>query len=573
MPPPGVGLPREHVPLVSVQQVLDTLHAAYHYVRSIGEIRVLIMGTCMGVIKYFGGRVWVAVKNFFTARATVKADELAYHWVAAYLEARCAWKGCRNIQIVVRGESTDFANEKIRYPSATTMPANGAECSLWWRGTLIWVLVNEKDKMAYMELSAWSIQDAVLTEFIEETRKWYLAASVRPVAVQHREALASAFFNSNNVAYSWVTAYLDSLGVVADSAQVHVMTRERDLDSVAQYLPTQGKTEHLRWRGYWLQVDYPARNSNSSYEGTRIQITFHTTDRQVLHDFVDAARSYHKQHPSQRVSVYLVDARGAWSSAVLKARRALSSVILPGGIKESLLADAKEFLGCRDWYLAAGVPYRRGYLLHGEPGTGKSSTVHALAGELGLPIYVISLSAPGMDDVRLGQLIRDTQAQSIILLEDLDCAFPADEAKSQVTLAGLLNALDSVASQEGRLMFATANSIEQLDGALVRPGRMDVKVRYTLAASEQIKALFERFYPDTGALLAERFAGSVPANLFAMADLQGYLLGHKHDPQAAAEGVGAWVEAEKERHGAQGGEQSASVHSSPGSGIRELVAS
>jgi chaperone BCS1 len=47
------------------------------------------------------------------------------------------------------------------------------------------------------------------------------------------------------------------------------------------------------------------------------------------------------------------------------------------------------------WYAERGIPYRRGYLLHGVPGSGKSSLIHALAGELGLDIYVVSLSTKG----------------------------------------------------------------------------------------------------------------------------------------------------------------------------------
>jgi len=75
-----------------------------------------------------------------------------------------------------------------------------------------------------------------------------------------------------------------------------------------------------------------------------------------------------------------------------------------------------------------------------------------------------------LDDHSLASVISDTPARCILLLEDLDCAFPSsredeldEEAEnnqyghraSNVTLSGLLNVLDSVSSEEGRITFAT----------------------------------------------------------------------------------------------------------------------
>ena len=66
-----------------------------------------------------------------------------------------------------------------------------------------------------------------------------------------------------------------------------------------------------------------------------------------------------------------------------------------------------------------------------------------------------------------------------------------------VSLSGLLNALDGVGAQEGRLLFATTNKYEALDAALRRPGRMDVHVEFGLASGYQIGELFKRFYLPT----------------------------------------------------------------------------
>ena len=74
-----------------------------------------------------------------------------------------------------------------------------------------------------------------------------------------------------------------------------------------------------------------------------------------------------------------------------------------------------------------GIPYRRGYLLHGPPGCGKSSYITALAGELERGICVLNLSERGLTDDRLNHLLAVAPQQTITLLEDIDAAFISRE--------------------------------------------------------------------------------------------------------------------------------------------------
>ena len=88
-----------------------------------------------------------------------------------------------------------------------------------------------------------------------------------------------------------------------------------------------------------------------------------------------------------------------------------------------LVTDVEKFLNGSRWYYDRGIPYRRGYLLHGPPGSGKTSFVLALAGHLDFNICVLSLSDSGMTDDRLNHLLTQAPPRSIILLEDIDAAF------------------------------------------------------------------------------------------------------------------------------------------------------
>ena len=159
-----------------------------------------------------------------------------------------------------------------------------------------------------------------------------------------------------------------------------------------------------------------------------------------------------------------------------KSKRPWKSITLAEGVKDFLLKDVKEFFAKEGWFKDRGLPFRRGILLYGIPGTGKTSTVHGIASELGMPVYILLLSLKDMDDSKLADMMSGLPKRCILLLEDIDCAFKSrtaekkdDNNTSTITLSGLLNSIDGLFAPEGRLLFATTNHIEHLDPALIRP--------------------------------------------------------------------------------------------------------
>lgn len=272
-------------------------------------------------------------------------------------------------------------------------------------------------------------------------------------------------------------------------------------------IPGPGK-HVLRYKNAFIFVnrvrEAKSRDLQTGRPWETVTLTTLYSQRHVFEDLFKEAHEYAIKSHEGKTVIY-----NSWGTEWRpfgnpRRKRPLDSVILEAGVKERIVADVKDFLGSAAWYHDRGIPYRRGYLLHGPPGTGKSSFIQALAGELNYDIAILNLSERGLTDDRLNHLLTIIPARTLVLLEDIDAAFSTRRVQTDsdgyrganVTFSGLLNALDGVASAEERVIFLTTNHVERLDEALVRPGRVDMTIRLGEATGYQVAKLWERFYGE-----------------------------------------------------------------------------
>jgi chaperone BCS1 len=181
----------------------------------------------------------------------------------------------------------------------------------------------------------------------------------------------------------------------------------------------------FRYRGTWIFVERMrdktanaglAAGGGNMWES--VQLRMLGRQKQKLFQLLEEAKQLALQQEEGRMIIYTSFGSEWRRFGVPRRRRPLSSVILPDGYANKILHDVRDFLASSQWYTERGIPYRRGYLLYGSPGSGKSSFIQALAGELGYNICMLSLSEMGLTDDRLNHLLASAPDRSIILLED-----------------------------------------------------------------------------------------------------------------------------------------------------------
>lgn len=282
----------------------------------------------------------------------------------------------------------------------------------------------------------------------------------------------------------------------------------------------------------WNIVE-PIRSDNMLV-GYQRSVVIHIVpgNRRIGEEFVrEAEQTYNAKYKS-KIKVYAPDSwGGGWLSQGVVSKRDIDSVVLREQTKQTVLNDISDFKKNREQYQALNIPWRRGYLLYGKPGNGKSSLALAIASTFDYALYVLQLSGIGNDE-KLRSVCSCVPENSVLLIEDVDCSHALEKRVVKrekqeygITLSGMLNVLDGATSSEGRIIVMTTNHPDTLDPALIRPGRADCHIEISTPVPSQVIAMFERFYGPSN--LSQQFADMMDYDNISMAKLQVHFLKYK----------------------------------------------
>lgn len=163
----------------------------------------------------------------------------------------------------------------------------------------------------------------------------------------------------------------------------------------------------------------------------------------------------------------------------------------PPQLKKDIKNLVESFLASKDFYKQNNIPYKRGILLYGLPGCGKTSFIRTLISNYNFkPVTIVAGATDDM--IKEAFSYAESQAPSLLYFEDLDSLL------NRIDVSAFLNLMDGVSAKNGMLVVATANDISKLKGNITnRPSRFDRKFEIPLPNESMCVSYVTKWFGKT----------------------------------------------------------------------------
>ena len=331
-----------------------------------------------------------------------------------------------------------------------------------------------------------------------------------------RRFVTTMTVNSDSTAFHWIEDWLLQQKCYNEARRLKISLEPK---SWTRLVLTPGYGTHLFWnKGSLLWFYREITKDVTSYNGTpaeSITLSALGFTRKKMENIFKKIKT---NAESKEKSIYTWSSNDYWAELKQQKPRSLDTVFMNQEVKTRIIKHIEWYINNQKWYQERGIPYRTGVLLYGTPGTGKTSLIQAIASKFDLDIYIMNPSDVSSEDA-LRRAVAFMHKQSILLMEDADTNIastrqkkskpiikkegvtsPAEikkeEPKHRTSLSAVLNAIDGIAAGDGRILFMTTNHIEELDPALIRSGRIDLKVELGKLEPDAALGMIKSFFPN-----------------------------------------------------------------------------
>lgn len=197
-------------------------------------------------------------------------------------------------------------------------------------------------------------------------------------------------------------------------------------------------------------------------------------------------------HPPRSNQLYAAENNGLTMRIGSLAKRNLKTITTANDVHLQTLDRLRRFYKSEKWYLDNGIPYKHVILLHGPPGTGKTTIAKMLASETDRDLVMLDTSAWTQN--LFGRIYDEYPRHPILVFEDLDRTnfkerieqYRVLGTNASNDLSVLLNLLDGAYTPHGLVCIITMNDLSAIEPALLRPGRIDDMVRVDVLQPDEV---------------------------------------------------------------------------------------
>lgn len=291
----------------------------------------------------------------------------------------------------------------------------------------------------------------------------------------------SMTLTSHHESFYEILAWLEREGFAAKFRRIKLTNGK--WGGKAEISKSVGMGRHLFWFSRVpMTIELIRLDSHSEHDKEELTLVKLGRSHKIFDVLITELRAQHGGEGFTKVHAYQDE---CWQIASTQPPRDIKSIFIDRENLKTIINAISGFKAKEPWFIQHGIPYQLGILLYGPPGCGKTSLIRAIAAYCDKDIRLL----PAAHVNKLGSALANIEKpdNSILVVEDIDSnsvtVSRTDEQKPEEILTKLgggisevLNALDGVTIGHGRIMILTTNHIEKLDPALIRPGRIDLKI-------------------------------------------------------------------------------------------------